>query len=353
MKLFIPGPIWVHPDVLKAMAAQPIGHRSKDYSVLHARIIGKLRKILGTTGNVFLGTCSGSGIWELAARNCVRERALVCMCGAFSDKWADVVRANGKDVVELKVEWGQAITPELIDKALNANKVDAVMVVRNETSTGVTNPLKEIAEVVRRRPDTLLLVDDVSGMAGLPLEVDAWGLDMVLASSQKAFGIPPGLAVFTASQRAVERAKTLKNRGYYFDLMEYVKQGEKDQTPSTPAEPQIYALDVVTDRILAEGMPARLARHHRMAEMVRAWARERFALFAAKGYESDTLTCVTNTKNVDISAVNKKLKAEHDCVISDGYAKLKGSTFRIAHMGDMQEQDIRELLGWVDAAMKP
>ena len=351
MKLFIPGPIWVHPDVLQAMATQPVGHRSPRYSEIHTRIVERLREILNTRQHVFLSTSSGSGVWELAARNCVRQRALACMCGAFSDKWADVTRRNGKEVVELKVDWGKPITPEGVDRALDEHDVDAVLVAHNETSTGLTNPLREIAEVVNRRDDVLLLVDTVSGMAGLPLDVDGWGLDICLASTQKAFGIPPGLAVFAASNRAVERAKTVENRGYYFDLLEFVKRAEKGQTPTTPAEPQIFALDFVTERILEEGVEARYARHHEMAEIVRAWARENFELFCEPGYESDTLTCVTNTRGFDIKALNARLLAEHDCVISDGYGDLKGKTFRIAHMGDMQEGDIRELLGWIDEAL--
>ena len=188
-------------------------------------------------------------------------------------------------------------------------------------------------------------------MAGMPLDVDGWGIDIALASTQKAFGVPPGLAVFTASERAVERARTLENRGYYFDLLEFVKRGEKSQTPSTPAEPQIFALDLVTQRIMEEGVEARYERHRRMAEIVREWARERFALFCEAGYESDTVTCITNTRGIDVAALNAALLAEHNCEIGNGYGALKDKTFRIAHMGDMREDDIRELLGWIDDAL--
>lgn len=351
MNLFMPGPIWVHPDVLEAMAKQPLGHRSKEYSEVHARVVTKMKQILNAKDHVFLSTSSGSGVWEIAARNCVRERALACMCGAFSDKWADVVRRNGKDVAELKVEWGKPITAQMVDDALKRHTVDSVLLVHNETSTGLANPFAEIAEVVKRHSDVLLLVDAVSSMGGMAIDVDGWGADIVLASGQKALGIPPGLAVFSASARAVERAKTLENRGYYFDLLEYAKRGEKSQTPTTPAEPQIYALDAVTDRILAEGVEARFARHRRMADLARAWARERFALFPEEGYESDTLTCIANTRGIDVAALNKALLAERGCIIGNGYGDLKDKTFRIAHMGDMREEQIRELLGWIDEAL--
>jgi predicted phosphoserine aminotransferase len=348
MKLFIPGPIWVHPDVLQAMTAQPLGHRSKQFEALYARVKANLKKVLATQGRVLISTSSGSGVWELVARSCVRRRALACMCGAFSDKWADVVRSNGKEVVEIKVEWGKPNTAEQVADALNRHDVDSVLVCHNETSTGLTNRVAEIAAVVRQRPDVLLLVDSVSGMGGIPLDVDGWGVDLALASTQKAFGVHPGLAVFTASERAIERAKTIPNRGYYFDLLEFVKQDDKNQTVSTPALPQIYSLDAALGRMLAEGMEARFARHRRMADLVRDWARRHFALFPEPGHESDTLTCIRNTRKIDVSALNAKLLAQHDCIISNGYSKLKDVTFRIAHMGDMQEQDMRQLLAWID-----
>lgn len=348
MKLFIPGPIWCREELLREMARQPIAHRSKQFTQLYTDVLTKLKQALNTKCDTHVSTSSGSGVWELAVRNCVRRRALVCECGAFSSKWGDVAELNGRDVVRLSVEPGKAIRGDMLADALKKNDVDAVLYCHNETSTGVCNPIAEAAEVMRDYPDVLFLVDAVSSLTGIELDIDGLNIDICLASVQKAFGIPPGAAVFTASERAYARAETIKDRGYYFDLLAFRKNAEKAQTLVTPCEPHIYALNFQLDSMLAEGMANRYARHRQMADVVREWARKNFAMFPEKGFESDTLSCVANTRNADISALNKQLLSRHDCIISDGYGDLKGKTFRIAHMGDMQISDMRQLLQWID-----
>jgi aspartate aminotransferase-like enzyme len=348
MKLFIPGPIWCREEVLKEMAKQPLGHRSKQFTAIYSGVLEKLKKALGTSGDAHFATSSGSGVWELAVRNCVRKRALVCQCGAFSEKWGDVAELNGREIVRLDVEPGKAVRGEMIADMLKKHEVDAVLYCHNETSTGVMNPIEEAAEVLRNYPDVLFLVDAVSSLSGVEIDVDKLGIDICLASLQKAFGIPPGAAVFTASKRAYDRAATIKDRGYYFDLLAFKKNNEKGQTLVTPSIPHIYALNYQLDAMLAEGMANRYARHRQMADVVREWSRRHFAIFAEKGFESVTLTCLANTRNIDVSALNKELLSRHDCVISDGYGDLKGKTFRIAHMGDMQVSDMRQLLQWID-----
>ena len=352
-KLFIPGPVHVLPEVLEKLSTYPLGHRSKAWSEFQGALVPKLRKILLTEGGVFLFTSSGSGGWEAAIRNCVPEggKVLSCMCGAFSDKWASVAEACGRKVTKLQVEWGNPVTAGQVAGALAKDKFDAVTYVHNETSTGVANPLAEVAGVVKKHPDTFLLVDAVSSMTGMELRVDDWGIDVCLAGVQKAFALPPGLAVVTASARALERAKGIGGRGYYFDLLQYAKAAAKDQTPTTPAEPHLFALDLACDRILAEGVEARWARHREMAGLVRAWAADRFELFAPEGYRSETLTCVKNSRGISIDELNKKLMAKHDCMISNGYGALKEKTFRISHMGDLQKADLEELLGWIDGLL--
>ena len=348
MRLFIPGPIWCREEALKELCHQPLGHRSPQFSELYAEVTRKLKAVLHTEGDVHVSTSSGSGVWELAVRSCVRKRALVCECGAFSKKWGDVAEGNGREVVRIKVDWGKAVRPEMVADALKQHDVDAVLFCHNETSTGVTNPIKEVAQVLRDHPDVLFLVDAVSSMAGLELDVDRLGIDIAFASTQKAFGLPPGAAVFTASEHAYQRAEEIPNRGYYFDLPAIRKSAQKNQTLVTPAMPHIFALNFQLDAFLAEGMANRIERHRQMADVVREWARKHFALFAEPGYESNTVTCITNTRGADIPALNKELLARHDCIISDGYGNLKGKTFRIAHMGDMQVSDLRRLLSWID-----
>jgi len=346
-RLFIPGPTEVRAENLLALATPQVGHRSQEFRDLYARVRPKLQQVFETTGKVLLFTSSSTGVWEAAVRNCVRERVLCCMQGAFSDRWFKVAQSNGKRAEPLKVEWGRAITPEMIDQALSAGDFDAITVVHNETSTGVMNDLDGIAAVVRNYPDVMFLVDAVSSIAGAPMKVDARGIDVCLAGTQKAFALPAGLAVASVSARAIERAQTIEHRGYYFDLLEMLKSEEKDQTPSTPAIPQIFALDAQLDEMLAEGLEARYERHAALARIAQEWAAERFALFAEEGHASPTVTCVRNTREISVAELNAEL-GRQGAMISNGYGVLKEKTFRVAHMGDTQEWEIRGLLATID-----
>jgi len=346
-RLFIPGPTEVRVENLAALARPQVGHRSEEFKELYRRVVPKLREVLRTEGKVFLFTSSSTGVWEAAVRNCVARKVLCCMQGAFSDRWHKVAVANGKQADSLQVEWGRAITAEMIDEALSQGGYDAVAVVHNETSTGVMNRLDEIAEVMRKHPDVMFLVDAVSSMAGSRIDVDAYGIDVCLAGLQKAFSLPAGLAVANVSRKALDKARTVPDRGYYFDFLEMLKYDERDQTPSTPAIPQINALDAQLDAILSEGLERRFERHADLARIVRDWARTHFALFAEEGFESATVTCVENTRGISVAELNGQLAQQH-AMISNGYGKLKEKTFRIAHMGDTQEWEIRGLLATID-----
>ena len=350
-RLFIPGPVKVNEDVLQQLARPTLGHRGKEYAQLHGETVEMLKKILFTDQNVFLSTSSASGIWEASIRNCVdfNETVLCTCCGAFSDKWADVATSCGRNVEELKVEWGQATTPEMIDEKLSGGNYAAVTLVYNETSTGLTNPVYQISEMMKQKyPDVLVFVDAVSGMVGLPLHFDDLGWDVVFASVQKAFAIPPGLAVAAVSNRALEKSKNVPNRGYYFDFQQFAKSAEKNQTPTTPNIPHIMALNYQCEKLLAEGMENVWKRHKEMGEFVRTWAKEKFDLFCEERYASDTLTTVKNTRNINVAEIIKAVQAKHNTVFGNGYGKLKEQTFRIAHMGDITLEDVKELTAWID-----
>ncbi len=288
---------------------------------------------------------------EAAVRNCVSQKILHCMNGAFSSRWHQISQANGKATDTIEVEWGQPILPEQVAAKLAEGGFDAIAITHNETSTGVTNPIQEIAKVVRQAPngqEIMILVDSVSGIAGTRLEFDAWDLDVALTSSQKAFALPAGLAFCAVSDRAMAKAKTIPHRGYYFDFIDLDKYLQRSQTPATPAVSLLFALDKQLTDMLAEGMETRFARHIAMRDRTIAWATERdFVLFAAPGYESPTVTCISNTMNMDIAALNKFLR-QRGMIISDGYGALKGKNFRIAHMGDMQIDDLEELFVAID-----
>ena len=346
-RLFIPGPTEVRAENLAALARPQIGHRGDEFKDLYQRVVPKLQTLLETKDPVFLFTCSSTGVWEAAIRNCVRQRVLCCMQGAFSDRWLKVAQANGKEAVALKVEWGKAITADAIDRELAKGGFDAVTVVHNETSTGVMNRLDEIAAAMRAHPEVSFLVDAVSSMAGARIPVDEWRIDVCLAGLQKAFALPAGLTVAAVSSRALDKAKSIPHRGYYFDFLDMQKYHERGQTPATPAIPQIQALDAQLDDILTETPHARFERHEALARIVRDWARRHFALFSEEGYESPTLTCIANTRGISVSGLNKELGKQW-AAISNGYGDLKEKTFRIAHMGDTQEWEIRGLLAVID-----
>ncbi len=343
-KLFIPGPTEVLEDVLNAQTKPMIGHRMPEFSELNRSVITKLQKILNTKNQIFVCTCSGTGLMEAAVRNCVKKKALNTLCGAFSERWYKIVKTNGKEGDIIEVEWGKAIKPEMVEEKLKTGEYDALFVTHNETSTGVINPIKEIGDVVKNYPDVIYMVDAVSSMLGTEIDVDAWGIDVLVSSSQKCVGLPPGLAFAVVSEKAFERAKQVENRGYYFDFLLMKKYyDEKGQTPTTPAISLFYALDYQLDRILKEGIENRYKRHKEMAETVQEWGKKYFELFAEPGYESPTVTTITNTRGISVADLNKKL-GERGFAISNGYGKLKEKTFRIAHMGDLTMEDIKELL---------
>lgn len=353
IKLFIPGPIEVSEKTFRAFCRPMIGHRSADFKALYGGIQPRLQELFGTTRPVFLSTSSAWGVMEGAVRNLVQTGVLNCMCGAFSDKWFDVSRRCGKPARALQVEWGSPILPEQVDAALAEGGVDTVTLIHNETSCGVKNPLREIAAVVRRYPDVLLVVDTVSSFSTEAISMDELGIDVMLTGSQKALGLPPGLALFSVSERAMERAAKASDRGYYFDFLEFGKNQEQDMTPSTPVISHIYALESKLDDIFSEGLPNRYARHARLNAKVAEWVVSRgFEFFAPEGYRSVSLTCAKNNRDVDLAAWIKRLRDRYHCVIDGGYGKLKGKTFRISNMGDETDDSMDQLLKWLDDTLE-
>jgi aspartate aminotransferase-like enzyme len=347
-KLYIPGPVEIGRDVFEAMAGPMIGHRMKEYAQLQRRVTDNLKILLSTADPVFLSTSSAFGIMEGTMRNLVQKRCATFGNGAFSDKWHDVTRRCGIEADLFAAEWGQPITAEMVDHALATGRYDAMTLVHNETSTGVLSPLTEIAEVMRRYPEVSFIVDTVSSMTAVPLDLTALEVDVCLAGVQKAFGLPPGLAVCAVSRRALDKARTTPNRGYYFDFEEFEKNDEKDNTPSTPCISLIYGLDHQLRKMLAEGLENRYARHRQMAEATRQWIEAQgFPLFAADGYRSVTLTSARNDGRTDLEQL-KKLAGERGYAIDNGYGKLKNKTFRLAHMADFTMADMEELFGMLE-----
>lgn len=348
-KLFIPGPIDVMPDVLEKMATPMIGHRGKDASDLQESVSKKLQKLFYTESEILLSTSSGSGLMEGAIRSCTSRKAAVFSCGAFGDRWYKMAVTNNVKADLYNVDMGKAITPEMVDAALATGQYDLIAVQHNETSTGITNPIEEIAEVVNKYKDVIFCVDAVSSAGGAKIEVDKLGIDILITSTQKALGLPPGMAICTFSERAIKRAETVEFRGTYFDLLAMYKYLKKKnyQYPSTPSLSHMFAMDYQLDNILKEGLDKRFKRHEQMANLVRAWAQKHFELFTDKNHLSNTLTVIKNTQNINISQLNSKLM-EKGMQIANGYGDLKEKTFRISHMGDYQLEDIQYLLDTID-----
>ncbi len=350
-KLFIPGPIAVSEKTLRAMAQPMIGHRSSDFIALYRSLQPRLQELFGTRDAVYLSTSSAWGVMEGALRNLVQKKVLCCMNGAFSDKWLDVARRCGLAAEGLRAEWGQPVNPAALHAELAKGGYDAVTIIHNETSCGCMSDLPALAAVLREFPDVISIVDTVSSLSAMAISKDALGLDVVLTGSQKAFAMPPGLALFSVSARALAKAATAPARGYYFDFVEFQKNHEGGMTPSTPVIPLIYALQSKLDDFFAEGLDARYARHARLNRLVRDWGTARgFKLFPAEGSGSVTLNCFANTLGVDLPAVNQRLKAR-GFLIDGGYGKLKGQTFRISNMGDETDATMQELLTALDAAL--
>lgn len=357
VKLHIPGPVEVSEKTFRAFCSPMIGHRGQGFKDLYAKIQPKLQALFYTNQMVFLSTSSAWGVMEGAIRNLVSKRVLCCMCGAFSDKWLDVSQRCGKEAEPLQVPWGAPIRADQVDAKLASGRFDALTVIHNETSTGVMSPIAEIAQLKKKYPDVMFIVDAVSSLSATKIEFDTLGIDVLLAGTQKAFALPPGLTVFTCSPAARAKAATLKDRGYYFDFVEFQKNAEGNMTPSTPSIAHVYALASKLDEFVAEGLEARYLRHAKLAQLTRQWAAKHgFVTFPEHGFESVTLTCVNNGAKpggrvIDVAKFQKLVK-DRGFLIDGGYGKIKGTTFRISNMGDETESTMGQLYEALDEAMK-
>ncbi|MFW9901616.1 MAG: pyridoxal-phosphate-dependent aminotransferase family protein [Candidatus Thorarchaeota archaeon] len=347
LKLFTPGPVHVPERVLKEIAKPNDTHRSKPYSEMHQMAAEGLQKLLYTKNECLIFTSSATGIMEACVRNLVKEdeKALFFSIGAFGDRWYEIGVSNGKISIKEGVEWGKAITSEVATNAISKDKYSVVFIQSNETSTGVYNPIEEVAPLVKDS-GALLCVDATSSMAGIKIEVDKLGIDVCLASVQKCFALPPGLAVCSISGDAVEKAKNVKNRGLYFDFIGMHKRHiSKHQTPTTPPIPQIRGLTAQLDYILnTEGLDKRFERHKQLGKHTRKWVENiNLEMFPERGYESDTVSTIKNTLNLDIPKM-VSLLLEQGYRIVNGYGDLVNKTFRIGHMGEIQVKDLDEML---------
>ena len=348
-KLFTVGPVEVFPDTLEAMSRPMVVHRGKDYQNLQHSVVEKLHKALDTDLEIFLSPCSATGFLESCVRCGVHKKMTGISNGSFGDRWQQIGTLNGKLVDRIDAAWGKAVRKEHIEGKISP-EAEAITVVSNESSTGVLNPMLEIADAVRTNGDPLLFVDGVTAVGAVDMHLRKMRPDAMVFGSQKALALPPGLAIICVSERLMKKAETVQNRGYYFDLVEIKKFADKDLPLTTPAVSLLYGLDFQLDKWLKEGSGARYDRHEAMTKMVHEWAMKRFGLYAEHGFRSRSISVVESGR-FDVATFDKKIR-EKGYEISPGYGKVKDSTFRIGHMGDLTTSHIKELTDVMDAVLE-
>jgi len=348
-RFFVPGPTWVRPEILQEMTRPMIGHRTPEFRDLFHRVNANLKPLFDTNGDTFVITSSGTGVMEAALDNCVARRVLVTTCGAFSERWFNIAQSLGYEVDRLDVPWGNAIDPEELADRLESRRAhyDAVTFTHNETSTGVTNDIAELAAVVREEsPDTLVLVDAVSSLAGIPVHFDAWQLDICFASVQKGLALPPGITVAAVSERAIEHAKKRPYRGTYFDFLKYKSNADDDSVPSTPSLPHFYALAKQLDDIVkVEGLDARFERHRTMRDITHERTSRYAKIAADREHASATVSALAPVKSPD--EIRNAMK-QRGFTLGGGYGSWKATTFRIGHMGDISIDALNAMLDVLD-----
>ena len=345
MKLFTVGPVACRQEILDEMSTQMFSHRSERYRKLQRDTISRLKDFMGTDGEVLLFPSSGSGVMESSIRNCVEDKMLVTVNGAFGERFAEVGRACGADVELLKTEKGVATKPDMLDEKLSSNPdVEAVSITYNDTSVGLLNPLPDLAEVVKDH-DKLLLVDAVTAVGGARLKADEWNLDVSFASSQKCLGIPPGLAFANVSEEALEKSEQMDGKGWYFDLAKYKDYNDrKSGTPSTPPIPQVLALNKRLELIEEKGKEEHFEMYQERNKRIREGVKDLgLSLFPEEGYRSPTVTCVNAPEHKTGFEVYKEMQ-DKGFELAKGYGDLQEESFRIGNMGHVPFENIEDML---------
>ena len=343
-RYFIPGPVEVSPEVMQAMLRPMIAHRGPDGHALVSRLQPGLRTLFRTTRPVMLATGSATAMMEAAIRSGVRDRLLAVVNGTFGERFADIAERCGKAVVRLHVPRGAVLEPELLKQMLDGPPMDAISLVHCETSTGALTPIESLLPMLRQLPGVVTIVDAVTSIGGSPVATDQWQADFIFTGSQKALGLPPGLAFAVASDRFLERADELDDRGFYLDVVALHRAAEALHFPQTPALPVVYALEAQLTRILAEGVEARCDRHRAMRERVEAWVARhgRCTLYAPSGRRADTVSALCLRDGISASTIASELAAL-GWQVAIGLDEDEDRLIRIGHMGDLQPEQLDPL----------
>jgi len=343
----LPGPTPLPPSVLEAMQRPMIPHRGADFKALYRSILDRTKLVHRTNGDIFIWPASGSAGWEIAVVNLFSpgDTVLVVVTGAFGERFHSVATMLGLDARRLDVPWGEGVSPEQLRQALDQTPgVRGVFLTHNETSTGVTNPIAELAAVAHDH-EALVVVDAVSSAAGLPLETDLWGLDYVMSGSQKAWMCPPGIVIAAAGTRCWDAYNRSTYRRFFWDFAAVREAAADDSTPTTPPESTLYAFDAALDLILEEGVDEVWARHASLGAQLRAGLLALgLDVLANPEFASNTVTAVTMPDGISSKIVIERLKRDYDIDVAAGQGKLTNSVIRIGHMGWCDAGDIEIVL---------
>ena len=351
-KLFIPGPTHVPESIMRVLSTPQIGHRTEEISDLIKSILIDIKDVLYTNNNIYLVSHPATGLWEMGLKNSVKKGVLHCVNGAFSSKWVKVSESCGYKHHVIEYEWGRGVQAGDIDKILSTGEYDTLAMVHNETSTGVMSDIESISDLMKSKyPEVIWLVDAVSSMAGIKIELDRLGIDFILSSTQKAWGLPAGFSICAASDKIIEKSKQIENKGYFFDIEVYEKYFNKFQTPSTPSIPHLFGLREILNIIKKEGLDSRWKRHQAMRDFIINWAESKGQkLFSERGCHSHTITCIQNVQNWNIDKIYNRL-LKRGFRMDRGYGKLRGKAFRIPHMGNIYMKDLEEYLDEFEKAI--
>jgi aspartate aminotransferase-like enzyme len=359
MNLRIPGPTPLPDRVREAGGRQMVNHRGPEFKELITRVTARLQTAFKTRNDILILTASGTGGLEAAIVNFLSpaDHVLAVSMGSFGDRFAKIATTYGADVTKLDVEWGRAADPERVSQELRAMAGDgrpakAILLTHNETSTGVENPLGEIAAAVREAsPDTLLLIDAISGLGAVPFDTDGWGLDVVATGSQKSWMSPPGLAMISVSERAWNAAALATMPRFYFDLAKARKSMATGETPWTPAVGVLFAMDVALEMLEDEGQEHIFERHAACAATAKAGLQALgFRLFAEEGHASKTVTAAWLPEGIDWAALNKHMRSR-GLVVAGGQDRLAGQILRVGHLGDVVPEDVVEAIRVIGEAL--
>ncbi|TMF95078.1 MAG: alanine--glyoxylate aminotransferase family protein [Chloroflexi bacterium] len=354
-QLRIPGPTPLPERIVRSMTRPMIDHRGPEFATILAEITAGAKRVFKTENDLLLLTSSGTGGLESAVANLVSpgDEVVVALCGNFGERFAALAAAYGADVVRLEFEWGQPVDPDDLSVVLERHpKARLLLLTHNETSTGLTNPLRELARA-GRNADRIVVVDGVSSISSIAIETDAWGIDVAVSGSQKGWMAPPGFALVSVSERAWAQQVKARSPRFYFDWKEAKAWAEKGMTPFTPAVSVAFAMQEGLRMLEEEGLENVYQRHARLARATQAGLEALgFQLFARDGYRSHTVTSALPPPGLDVNALRKLLDARYGVVIAGGQGKMTGKMVRVGHLGAVAEGDVVQVIWAIEQALE-